>query len=146
MKKQGISMSVRRWFGTLRSVVSVAISPRSASIDSFSSNKVLAGALCSSCLLWPWPATTLGAKPAALTPTDKETGSPYQWIMERHSENPMLRAVPGTWEASWFVVGDVLKMDDKYYMYYCSSDKGNKNSRLGLAISVSYTHLRAHET
>ena len=63
-------------------------------------------------------------------------GFPYRWDLKRNPDNPVLRAVPGTWEAVWFVVDTVIRVDDKFYMYYSSSDESDKrNSQLGLAIS-----------
>ena len=70
---------------------------------------------------------------------------PYKWDLERHPRNPVLRAVPGTWEATWFVVDDVILMDSKFYMYYSGSDESsNRNSQLGLAFSedgITWTRL-----
>ena len=134
MERQRRPKLEKEWFSVVFLAASVVISLRSTSAIS-SSDRIVAGALRSSDLLWPAPAATLCAKETVVASKDKETHFPYRWVMERHSESPVLCAIPGTWEAQWFVVGDVLRMDGKYYMYYCSSVKGNKNSRLGLAIS-----------
>lgn len=82
-----------------------------------------------------------------MTSKREKTDFPYQWVLERHSENPVLRAIPGTWEASWFTVDDVLRISGKYYMYYSGSDKGNKNTQLGLATSddgVTWKRFKRH--
>lgn len=61
---------------------------------------------------------------------------PYRWDLKRHPDNPVLRAVPGTWEAIWFVVEAVIRIDDRFYMYYCGSDESSpQTSQLGLAFS-----------
>ena len=89
-------------------------------------------------------AVPLYAEEADATSKKKETDFPYEWVLERHSESPVLRAIPGTWEASWFTVDDVLRIDGKYHMYYCGSDKGNKNSQLGLATSDDGVRWKRH--
>jgi len=60
---------------------------------------------------------------------------PYQWVFERHSDNPVLSAVPGTWEATWFTVDSLIQTDGPLNMYYSASDVGNLNVKLGLAYS-----------
>ncbi len=61
----------------------------------------------------------------------------FRWgELERHSANPVLRAVPNSWEAIWFVVDSVIEAGGEYRMYYSAavaSDK--KTSKLGLATS-----------
>ena len=61
----------------------------------------------------------------------------FRWVeLERHSANPVLRTVPNTWEAIWFVVDAVIEVGGEYRMYYSAaiaSDK--KKSQLGLAVS-----------
>ncbi|MHC4797986.1 MAG: glycoside hydrolase family 130 protein [Planctomycetota bacterium] len=89
-------------------------------------------------------AVSLRAEETKLRPKNMGTDFPYQWVIERHSENPVLHAIPGTWEAFWFVVQDVLKIDGKYYMYYGGSDQGNKNTQLGLATSTDGVKWKRH--
>ncbi|MFC1714205.1 hypothetical protein ACFL6S_11070 [Candidatus Poribacteria bacterium] len=65
-----------------------------------------------------------------------EEDFPYKWDLNRHSKNPVLSAIPGTWEATWFVVDDVIRINGKLYMYYSGSDESsNRKSQLGLALS-----------
>ena len=123
-----------QWFGVLFLAALVGAPPCGTRSDSRAPDLTLPGAVHASHLHQPWRPATLCAKEEA-TSKVAEADFPYRWEMERYTENPILQAVPGTWEANWFVVGDVLKTDGKYYMYYCASDKGNKNSRLGLALS-----------
>lgn len=60
---------------------------------------------------------------------------PYRWVFTRHGGNPVLGAVPGTWQASWFTVDDVIQSNGRFSMYYSGSDTGNANTQLGLAYS-----------
>jgi predicted GH43/DUF377 family glycosyl hydrolase len=67
--------------------------------------------------------------------TKGETAFPYRWVLSRYPGNPVLRAIPGTWEAEWFSVDSVIRRKDRLYLYYHGSDKGNRNTQLGLAFS-----------
>ena len=60
---------------------------------------------------------------------------PYRWDLKQHPNNPLLRAIPGTWEFEWFGVDSVIQINDKFYMHYHGSDKGNERTQLGLAFS-----------
>ena len=81
---------------------------------------------------------------AAVNSKNRQISFPYRWTLERHSGNPVLRALPGTWEASWFTVDDVIKVDGEFWMYYGGSDRGNKNTQLGMAISDDGVKWRRH--
>jgi hypothetical protein len=77
--------------------------------------------------------------------TKGETAFPYRWVLSRYRGNPVLRAIPGTWEAEWFVAESVISVRDQIYMYYLGSDKGNRNSQLGIAFSkdgITWTRSR----
>jgi hypothetical protein len=68
----------------------------------------------------------------AVEPPAAETQPPFRWELRRHSDNPVLRARPGTWEAGWFTVESVIQVDGQYYMYYTGAREGdNKTSALG---------------
>jgi predicted GH43/DUF377 family glycosyl hydrolase len=74
-----------------------------------------------------------GADPAAASQPDREPL--FRWVkMERHPQ-PVLRARPGTWEASWFGVDCMIRADGRMRMYYSASDVGNTNTQLGVAYS-----------
>ena len=45
-------------------------------------------------------------------PPDVHARAPFRWELQRHPAGPVLRAQPGTWEAAWFTVESVLRVDD----------------------------------
>ena len=103
-------------------------------------------------LLWPpasvafvvMAACASFAEDRSVEPT-KTTGAPFRWQMTRHPGNPLLRARPGTWEAAWFVVESVIRVDRKLYLYYCGARAGgNKTSSLGLAVSDDGAKWQRH--
>ena len=61
----------------------------------------------------------------------------FRWVeMKRHPANPLLRAIPGTWESQWFVVSTAIPIGGRWRLYYEASDPdGNTASQLGLALS-----------
>ncbi len=73
---------------------------------------------------------------ASLSLTSLKAGDfPYRWALERHAGNPVLRARPGDWDAEWFVAESVIRVNNQLRLYYTGSDKGNRNSQLGVAFS-----------
>ena len=72
------------------------------------------------------------------TPSSEKQHPLFCWVeMKRHPE-PVLRARPGTWEASWFGVGSANNVnwpDGRMRMYHRGSDRGEYNVQLGVAYS-----------
>ena len=91
-----------------------------------------------------WPLLAQ-AQEAAMAPKAQARPS-FRWAFERHPDSPVLRARPGRWDAAWFTIGAVLRVDDRYRMYFCGAREGdNKTSSLGLAVSDDGVRWRRHQ-
>jgi len=89
-------------------------------------------------------ASILGVLPATgrVAFANEPAAPPFCWTqMERHPENPILRARPDTWESQWFIVDTVFQVDGRWWMYYDGAGPQDKKSTaLGLAFSDDGIH------
>jgi len=80
---------------------------------------------------------SLGKAQEAKAPPQAKDEPLFRWVdLQRHPANPLMRAIPGTWETQWFVVSTAIPVNGRLHLYYEASDPtGNAASRLGLALS-----------
>ena len=91
-------------------------------------------------------AATVGAWRTGIAEVESPVPS-FRWVeLERHPANPVLSAVPNTWEAIWFVVDAVIKVGGEYRMYYSAAVADDKKkSQLGLAVSRDGVRWERHK-
>ena len=83
----------------------------------------------------------------AKAPSDEAQEPRFRWVdLQRHPANPLLRAVPGTWETQWFVVATAIPVAGRLHLYYEASDPTtNAASQLGLALSDDGIRWERHQ-
>ena len=60
---------------------------------------------------------SLGKAQEAKAPPQAKDEPLFRWVdLQRHPANPLMRAIPGTWETQWFVVSTAIPVNGRLHL------------------------------